>query len=78
MDLDAHAVEDFAVLDADLVFPNGSTAGDKLKVNVKVIDDQLVERDEQFWVEIASEDEHVQFATKSARITIIDNDGKCS
>ena len=76
IDLDAHSVEDFAVLDMALTFPDGSRAGDKLKVNVKVIDDQLVELDEEFWVEITSEDEHVQFVAKAAKITIIDNDGK--
>ena len=76
IDLDAHSVEDFAVLDTALTFPDGSRAGDKLKVNVKVIDDQLVELDEEFWVEITSEDERVQFVAKAAKITIIDNDGK--
>ncbi|MCG8621557.1 MAG: hypothetical protein MJE68_06095 [Proteobacteria bacterium] len=77
IDLDAHAVEDFAILDAAVMFPDGSQAGDKLKVNVKVVDDQLVEHDEQFWMEISSEDERVQFVTKAAQITIINNDGKC-
>ena len=77
MNLDAHSVEDFAVLDAALTFPDGLRAGDKLKVNVKVIDDQLVELDEEFWVEITSEDERIQFVTKAVKVTIIDNDGKC-
>ena len=77
MDLDAHSVEDFALMDTALTFPDGSIAGDELKVSVKVIDDQLVELDEQFWVEITSEDERVQFVTKAAKITVIDNDGKC-
>lgn len=76
-DLDAHSAEDFALLmDAAIMFSDGTRAGDKLKVNVKVIDDQLVEHDEQFWVNITSEDEHVQFVTKAAQITIIDNDGE--
>lgn len=74
MDLDACAVEDFTILNAVVVFPDESRAGDKLKVNVKVIDDQLIEHDEQFWMEISSEDERVQFVTKAAQITII---GKC-
>lgn len=77
MDMDAHAVEDFGALDAAVVFPDGSQAGDKLKVNVKVVDDQLVEHDEQFWMEISSEDKRVQFVTNAAQITIVDNDGKC-
>ena len=76
MDLDAHSVEDFAALKAALVFPAGSRTGDELKVNVKIIDDQLVELNEQFWAEITSEDERVQFDIKAMQITIVDNDGK--
>lgn len=77
VDLDAHSVEDFAISDVAVMFPDGSRTGDKLKINVKVIDDQLVEHDERFWMEIASDVERAQFVTKAAQITIIDNDGKC-
>lgn len=76
MDSGAHSVDDFSVLEAALVFPAGSRSGDELKVYVKIIDDQLIEPNEQFWAEITSADQRVQFDTKAAQITIIDNDGK--
>ena len=78
MDMDARSFEDFALLESALTFSTGSSAGDEQKTNVKIIDDQLVELDEKFWMEITSEDDAVQLAAKSAQITIIDNDGKYS
>ena len=76
VDLDAQFEKDFDITDSVLTFPAGASSGERQTVVVRITDDHLVEANEQFIVKLASADSAVQFATKSAQITIIDNDSK--
>lgn len=76
LDLDAQSIEDYAVVESVLTFSAGANVGEEQKFIVRITDDQLVEFDEKFSVEIVSSDNAVHLATKSALIIITDNDCK--
>ncbi len=61
-----------------MVFPVGAATGNIQSVNITIADDDLVERSEDFLVEISSPDPDVLFDRDSASVTIADNDGKWS
>ena len=75
-DMEAQLVQDFTIVDSIVTFPAGMSTGDNQKIVVQLVDDQLVEIDESFSIELVSDDNAVRLATKSVQITIIDNDGE--
>lgn len=74
--MDAQPLEDFIVIDSFIKFSAGARSGDTQSISVRILDDQIVEIDEQFSIELVSVDNAVQFAKKSSQITILDNDGE--
>ena len=59
------------------VFTAGSQAGDTQCVEIIIIDDRCVERDEYFSVNLTTSDEDVKFHIDYAAIRILDDDGEC-
>ena len=58
------------------MFTAGSRAGDTQCVEIVIIDDRCVERDEYFSVNLTTSDEDVKFHIKYGYIRILDEDGE--
>ena len=65
---------DFASIPSgtQLVFESAGT----LCVDISIQNDQILEEEEVFFVELTSNDVQVIFSRPSSSVTIIDNDGK--
>ena len=65
-----------AISPSSLTFSTGTNDGETLSVTIDISDDSLVERAENFNVEISATDQDVLFSRSSATVNIADNDGK--
>ena len=73
-----HAALDFTPDPQTVVFPAGSSVGERRCINITLNDDVLVEVPESFSVIADSTDPHVEFTPGGnvATVTITDNDSK--
>lgn len=67
------AGEDYSALSVDITIPAGET---EYQVEVPLIDDEAVERDERFSVSLSTTDPALLISTEVARATIKDDDRK--
>lgn len=67
------AGEDYSALSVDIAIPAGET---EYQVEVPLIDDEAVERDERFSVSLSTTDPALLISTEVARATIKDDDRK--
>lgn len=72
----AGASEDYIDIAADLTFPVGSQMGDTVCAPVIIIDDQLVEGDETFFLSLGTILAFIEISPEQATVTIIDDDCK--
>ena len=71
----ALAFSDFNIAQPDLTFNSGSTDNTAECVNIIIEDDEALEGDQTFTVTLSTSDPSVMFGTRTATITITDNDG---
>ena len=60
----------------DLVFVAGSQSRSTVCAQISIINDDCVEEQEIFYVNLTTSDNDVQFKIGSAYVRILDNDGK--
>lgn len=66
------------MMPTELTFPEGSEQGDLQCEEVEIIDDEAVEDEEHFYVDLSTDDSSVQLLSyyQRRRFGIYDNDGK--
>ena len=69
---------DYILTPTELAFPADSQQGDVVCTDVEIIDDDVVENYEYFYVELSTNDSDVQLLSyyRRRRIYIYDDDGK--
>jgi hypothetical protein len=69
---------DYILTPTELTFPADSEQGDTVCTDIEIIDDEAVENNEYFTVELSTNDSNVQLLPfyRRRRFHIYDNDGK--
>jgi hypothetical protein len=69
---------DYTSISSDEVFLSGSIDGDNVCVDITLLPEDPMERDETFTVTLTTTDPGVTLGTNVTTITIDNNEGKCS
>lgn len=69
------ATDDFIGEDLTLIYAVNGLPRQRECVNISIVEDVRVERDENFTVQIDSSDSSVMLDRNTAQVTILDNDG---
>lgn len=72
------ADKDFIIAGSDSLHKMTFFPGDKIELNISLVDDKVTEKNETFSVLISSTDPDVNIVNGTATIIIVDNDGKLS